>query len=261
MNKILSVVFIMLLLVLGGCATKYVCDDGSTVTDPLMCAAEEPEEDEEEEQEILIIEEEKEEPKAEEVKPVIKNIDKNVKDLFDKVREEDNFQYLYKAPKNAYTKKVYVMGDYIREVYEGDQYVGDDGRLSDNRYDTIYIDTSKRTAYRMCREEVCENTTLAKQVSYNEFYDGTFIGLIDSVVIAKDTDRSEMVEGRKTIVIDYKLENNQEGRMWIDQWYGIPMKLEYADSDGEKTSEEFSGYEPDSVTEGMVRMPAIAVIE
>ncbi len=260
MKKILFVLSIMLIIMLSGCATKYVCDDGSTVTDPTECKAEAEEEEEDDKQEVVMMDEEEEEEKEEEVKPVLKNIDPNVQALFDKVKAKNNFQYLYKAPKGEFSKKVYVRGKFIKEEYLGDQYV-DGGKLSDNRYDTIFFDTDRKTAYRMCLDkELCENTTLAKKLSYNEYYMGTMIGLIDSISVGKDTDRTEMVGGRKTIVIDYKLEDNQEGRMWIDQWYGTPMKLEYLGSDGKKTSEEFSEYEPDSVTEGMVKMPAVAVV-
>ena len=125
MNKAIFVLSMVLALMLSGCATQFVCDDGTTVTDPSMCPVEEVEE-EEEEQVVVIEEEEEEEPVAEEeVKPVTKAIDDDVQKLFDKVTKYNNYEYTYIAPKNEYVKEVKVMGDLIKEVFPTTRHEGD----------------------------------------------------------------------------------------------------------------------------------------
>jgi len=250
MRKTIFILGILLVLVFSGCAKQYVCSDGKTVSDPALCIVKEtpapitniPSEPKQE-----VVQQPVEQPK-----PVVKEIDVDIQKLFDKAKTMTNYEYDYTAPKNGFVARVSVLNNNLKILFtKGPQvYLG-------YKYDTVYFDTVKKSAVAMCTTlGDCENMTAAKQEDYNRVYVKTPLELIDEVVYAKLTGE-EMMDNRNSKVVDYKLSDGETGRMWIDIFYGVPLKRLFT-MDGEQVSATYFSFSKDSAKAVEVVVPAKA---
>lgn len=244
MRKTIFVTGIFVVLLLSGCATQFVCQDGRTVSNPSMCTAKTSEKTTEKPATNIP----SSQPQQQTQQPVTKEIDPEIQKLFDKAKNITNYEYDYTAPKNEFVGQVMVLGNNMKIVFtKGPQvYMG-------YKYDTVYFELAKKTAVAMCTTlGDCENMTAAKQEDYDRVYVGTIQDVIDQVIYAKETGE-EMLDNRNCKVVNYKLLNGETGRMWIEKWYGVPLKRLYTMEDQQVSATYFS-FSKDSVKEVEVKV-------
>ena len=253
MRKMILVLGLLMVFLLAGCAKQYVCSDGKTVSDPSMCVVE-------------VKEEPKPEPvnpinnlpvtpvvPVEEVKPVVKEIDVAIQKLFDKAKISTNYAYDYTAPKNLEVVKVYVL-DNDMKLFLGKR----PEMLGNFEYTDAFFENDKKSVVLMCLQVgSCDDTTAALKSDYDTLHVKTVMEVIDEVVYAKISG-DEMLNGKYAHVVDYKLLSGEEGTMWVDKWFGTPMKKTFT-KNGEKVSETYFNFDTGVVKESDVTVPGNAV--
>lgn len=238
---------------LSGCAKQFVCADNKIVSDPSLCVVEEKEESKPVANPINNLPVEKtitvEQPKA-----VEKEIDSAIQKLFDKAKKFTNYEYEYTAPKNVNIVKVSVMNNSMRlNVGKRPE------RINNFQYTDVFFEKDKKNAVLMCLQvEYCDNTKTALKADYDSLYIKTVMELIDEVTYAKVTG-DEMVNNKDAYVVNYKLLNGEEGRMWIDKWYGTPLKKSFTKND-EVITEAYSNFLTNVVKELYVKISSEAII-
>ena len=146
-------------------------------------------------------------------KPVISD---EVKQLFDKSSKVKSIYYKYKGPETAdFFHEFYIKGDKIK--YRP----GRDLKSLDNpeSYDVIYIDKALATAKSYCDAAYCTVKGKKTDLNYNNFYIRTPMDWMNGLEKA-DRIGEEVIDDRKTWKLD-----TERGQMWIDTFYGIPLKV------------------------------------
>lgn len=253
MKRIISLLIILFLIVLAGCAKQYVCPDGTTVLDPNMCKKEEPKTIEIiEEPKKPIVEEIEEIEEKEEPKVIVKEIDQEIQEFIDKVNAYDNYEFRYTPADSAYSMEVAVKGD--RLSYQFKDYTKQQD--IDEFYDIVVLDLTQKTAYQYCESKTkCSdaNREFTRQIDYEDRKIPTLQEVMDSLVITKIIG-DEMMMQRSSKKVEYTDTDGISGTMWIDKFFGTPLRKEYTVGDREKT-EIFDAFSKGGVTEGMVTVP------
>jgi hypothetical protein len=63
-----------------------------------------------------------------------------------------------------------------------------------------------------------------------------------------------MMYEKQSKVVEYTDTDGISGKMWIDSYFGVPMRKEFT-VDGNPETEIFYGFSKGGVTEGMVTVP------
>ena len=144
-----------------------------------------------------------------------------VKELMDKSKVKvNNIYYKYRGPETTSVGynliEFYVKGNKIkykpiRELKALDK---------PDSYDVIYIDRILKTAQTYCDDRACIYKGKKGDLNYNEAYILTIFDWIGGIKSATKVGE-EVIDDRST----WKIETN-EGFLWIDTFYGIPLKIE-----------------------------------
>ena len=143
-----------------------------------------------------------------------------VKDLLEKHKTKvSSIRYLYKGPEteNNY-HKFYIKGSNIK--YE--PYLAIKTLDRQDSYDTVFIDTSTKTAQSYCVAVYCKYGGLKGNLNYDDAYIDTIFDWLKVTQATKVGE--EVIDSRST----WKLQTNK-GIIWVDTFYGVPLK---ADADG-----------------------------
>ncbi len=153
-------------------------------------------------------------------------ISSDVKELLDKSKTKvKNIYYKYRGPE---TEKLgnnifdfYVKGTKVkylpyREIKALDK---------PESYNSVYIDTIAKTAQTYCDDRACIYKGKKGDLNYNDAYIQTIFDWINGLTKAVKVGE-EVIDDRNV----WKIDTNK-GTMWIDTFYGIPLKI---DSSGKK---------------------------
>ena len=145
-------------------------------------------------------------------------ISDEVKQLLDKSKTRvNNVYYKYKGPEtgNNYYD-FYVKGTKIKYLpYRAIQALD-----RTDSYNSIYIDSQAKTSQTYCDDRACIYKGKKGDLNYNEAYISTIFDWIGGIKSATKVGE-EVIDDRST----WKIETN-EGFLWIDTFYGIPLKIE-----------------------------------
>lgn len=221
-------------LFLWGCATTiYVCDDGSQVNDLTECpgqdtplADDEPSETTTKDPIVPATEPETvPEPEPEpdpEPEPVIRNIETDIQELFDEAKTAvKSYSYEFYGP-GPYDEilTISIKGNKQKLVYRVPiDYNG-------LEFDTIYLDSSSQTGEGYCEniyKGPCVNPNFKFGAAYIDFQHRLPMDWIDEVVRAEEVS-SEYIGNRNALKLDVTTESGA-GLMWIDDFYGMPVKV------------------------------------
>jgi hypothetical protein len=254
--RLITIFTIILLICLTGCATKYVCEDGKVVSDLSMCKKTQAAAPEQEpaqkpattptKQETII------EIPAETPTEIKKEIEPDVQALIDKTNTYDNYEFSYTQPKQEYSISVMINGK--RMKYRLKDHV-EQYQLKEF-YDTVVLNKEQETAYQYCASlSKCEedNRKFIRQVDYEKMKMVTLQDVMNSLVKAKIVGE-ELMYNKNSEVVEYTDTSGKTGKIWIDSYFGVPLKKEY-EIDGEKQSELFYGFSKGGITEDMVTAP------
>ena len=146
-----------------------------------------------------------------------KQISAEIKDLLSKSKTRvSSIYYKYRGPETGTDfDEFYIKGDKIkyrpaREIQSLDQ---------PNSFDTIFIDTTAKTAYSYCEAAYCK--VHGKKADLN--YDSAYIQTVFDWINVNQAEKigEEVIESRNT----WKLQTNK-GVVWVDVFYGVPLKAE-----------------------------------
>ena len=148
----------------------------------------------------------------------IKNIPKDIQDLMDKSKKNYvNVSYLYKGPENTNDfYEFYLKDDKIKYVPPRKLKSLD----TESSYNAVYVDKTKKTTELYCDDPQCKYKGKKEDLDYGYAYVMTPYDWIDGIDEASKISE-EVFEGRKT----WKLSTNK-GYVWIDTFYGLPIKIE-----------------------------------
>ncbi|MEK6938458.1 MAG: hypothetical protein AABX04_05415 [Nanoarchaeota archaeon] len=144
----------------------------------------------------------------------------------------DNYNYFYRSTyrnlNGLYIEeesyKVYVQGTNMKKVYLNTQYL--DKQIP---YTEVYLDNIKHTAYGVCPlAGVSCDEMKKKYVVLNYFEEVVKITPLDLVEkldrTAKSLSNDEVFDNREATLIVSKLPDGTLEKLWVDNFYGLPMK-------------------------------------
>ena len=229
MKKImlLSLCLIMVLAILVSCAETSVKEEPAPAEKP---ETEKP------------VEKVKEETTKEPVQVQQDIFDSKVKELLDKGRKVDNYQYLIdistRNKNGLYDGVNYQLYRKAEKVRKG---LLKTVLLDDGSYTDIYLDTNAKTAHGSCLEQgvTCKGQTKLLDLDYAALSDFvTPNQLIEEIPASAEEIGTGLVGKRKVLVIEYQ-EGDTIVQVSIDQFYGIPLKrIVFGFVDDEKTEFE-----------------------
>lgn len=145
-------------------------------------------------------------------------ISSDVKELLDKSKTRvKSIYYHYRGPETGSNfHEFYVNGDKIK--YK--PYLEIKSLDRPDSYDTIFIDKTAKTAQSYCTAAYCAYKGKKQDLNYADAYITTVFDWIGGLTQAKKVGE-EVIDSRNT----WKIETNN-GILWIDTFYGIPLKVE-----------------------------------
>ena len=157
-------------------------------------------------------------------KPVIlkKSIDPAVNALLNKSSKVNSYKYSYYGPPNdGFGVVFFVVKDKIKISMPKNT------KLSDNQYyDTIYLNIGKPEGTAYCEAADCLDAGRDLQIKFDEFYRPTPIDFVKTIMIARPVG-TELIDGRKVTLISFTDNLSNNGSMWLDNTYGVPLKVKF----------------------------------
>jgi len=193
-------------------------------------------------------------PKTEAAKPVpqestaiveqSKEVSPELKALLETAdRKLQSMAYLYAGPttQNRFLNTYLVKGKYIKvDLYEVDPYV------IDSYFDAVYLDTEAKTATGRCEDKKrcmstnVDNTKKIFNVSYDDYRIKTSYEWVKELTFAEIVG-PELMDGRGVTKVKYH-DARSSTEMWIDNTYGVPIKLVITYDDSTKETHQFKDY-------------------
>ena len=232
MKMYISALLIVLILLVG-CATKQQTEPNQQQTEPKEQQTEPKEQIPEPKEETPT---QTQPPKTEE--PTVK-IPNDIKEILEKGKTKlKSYSYNYKKPESDLTYSFSVKGNNIKitlpETNTEDK---------DKRYNTIYLDTQKKTAQAYCTGySDCEGKAgKVKDINYQESYIETPLDWVKKVTRANVIDERQ-VEGRKSVYLETNI-----GKITVESYYGFLYKIEEGNKVWEFTDTAFNGVKDSEV--------------
>ncbi len=202
MNKRLAISLIFLVFIVIACSSTPPQPIGTPVPP----------------KEAPIVEQPKLLPPVEQPKEIKKEISPEVEDLLSKhATKIKSIKYNYRGPQTVNNFfEFYVKGDKIKYLPKLEIKTLD----SENSYNTIYLDTTAKTAESYCVAAYCKFGGKKADLEYSDNYLFTPFDFLKVKSAAKLGE--EVIDDRTT----WKLSTDL-GTLWIDTFYGIPLKAEY----------------------------------
>ena len=145
----------------------------------------------------------------------------DVDELLSKYKTKvQSIYYKYRGPETGNSLYEFYVKDnrikYIpaREIQSLDQ---------EDSYDTIFIDKIGSTAQSYCLAAYCRYQGQKANLNFDKYYILTPFDWLSGITQAKKVGE-EVIDDRST----WKIETNK-GILWVDIFYGIPLKAEYGD--------------------------------
>lgn len=206
-------------LFITSCATAppvkyYVCSDGRQVLDPTQCAL--PPAQPEEPEAPPVFEEEPE--------PVKVILTDAAKVLFDKSAKVNSMQFYYvESPNTMPDNKYYMSRQKMRIELKTKAKFN-----ATTLYDTVYLDLVNKIGWGYCEENsgICPDRNKIYDIDYNKHIIITPFEWLDRITWADVTAKSKLIDNRNAVEVSFKIKDN-EGSMFVDSFFGIPMYVTY----------------------------------
>ncbi|MEK6900110.1 MAG: hypothetical protein AABX05_03220 [Nanoarchaeota archaeon] len=195
---------VVLSLLLVSCSAKYKCPDGSMASNPNLCKA--PAEVQEEQQPDLVV-----------------GISSEVRDILNKAVIVKSMNYNYKRVDKPLEN---IIPTWFKGIVVKRNLLVQTKVLQKNELDAVIFDTSSRTATGYCESrKYCQKVGNIGPVSFDEYYIKTPLDWAAEITSAEKISE-ERLFGRNI----WKLKVNGGMVMWVETYYGVPLKIE---KDGE----------------------------
>ncbi len=168
--------------------------------------------------------EEKQEPKPEvgfPPAPAVASLDSQVVELVEKAKKIESYTYLLdEADPKGFTVFVY-------KNKSKKKYLSPVKREGEIFYNEVYLDDTNKNAVAICRDGgvLCEGLgdkvfTLTYEAERN-LVDP--LNLVREVVLAEKVG-TEKIDNRATLIIKYLNKEGLTEKLWLDEFYGVPMR-------------------------------------
>ena len=154
--------------------------------------------------------------------------------------------YKYSPYGNQIANRIHVKGDQLRyDLHDTKR-----GEYN-NKYDSVFLDTTDKTAWLVCTDLSCENRNVAEEADYNEFIMETPMEMIEGVTYKGDILGTEICDTSKPCnKVEVTFADGESGKVWLGDFYGFPYKIE---KDG--TTYEFVSVVVNAVKDEDVTVP------
>lgn len=169
-------------------------------------------------------------------------------------RKLQSMRYLYAGPttQNRFLNTYLVKGKYIKvDLYEVDPYV------IDSYFDAVYLDTDAKTATGRCEDKKrcistnVDNTKKIFNASYDDYRIKTPYEWVKEISFAEIVG-PEVMDGRSVTKIKYH-DARSSTEMWVDNTYGVPIKLVITYDDSTKETQQFKDYQFNTLADADVK--------
>lgn len=152
----------------------------------------------------------------------MQGISPDVKELLDKSKTRvKNIYYRYRGPETGTNLfEFYVKDTKIKYLPARELKILD----KPESYNAVYIDSTAKTAQTYCDDRTCLYKGKKSDLNYNSAYIMTISDWAGSITSAQKVGE-EVIDDRSA----WKIETNK-GTMWVDTFYGIPLKIESGNS-------------------------------
>lgn len=181
-----------------------------------------------------------------------------LKQLLSKVGTEvKSYTYIYgEPPLNRLLDTYYVKGDKIKiKLYEQDPY------KIENYFDTVFLDTSEKTAKGYCLNKkrcilhAADNTKKVFDLNYEDYSRKTPVDWAKEIQTGEIKGKS-VYESRSTVQVETK-EGDKMVSYWLDERYGLPLKIVIAYDDGSEEIYLFRDMTINSLKDQDVNVPFV----
>ncbi|MBW2976533.1 hypothetical protein KY347_03755 [Candidatus Woesearchaeota archaeon] len=137
-------------------------------------------------------------------------------------KKVQGLSYSYKGPEtNNFLYEFYVKGDNVKYILNPSYKTVD---VDEDAYDAVYLDKKLKTAQAYCDSKKCIAKGKKADLDYNEANIMTPLDWLESIESAEKSGE-EQIESRNTWIV---ATNN--GKIWIESFYGVPLKAEFENS-------------------------------
>lgn len=161
-------------------------------------------------------------------KVVSEPISQEVQDFIDKASEISSFEFNTTLPNSNEEGRYYFRGRDIKIVLPKVRY-------TDNQpYDTIYLEKMYEKAFAYCSNVNCpEKDFTAEPLNYSNFIIKNprerLLMLNKAKVIGE-----EKLDRHITKIVEFTDVYGKKGRMWVQPYYGVPLKIEIEEDNGKE---------------------------
>jgi uncharacterized protein YcfL len=163
---------------------------------------------------------------VEEKKMVLqKSIDPAVATLLNKTKKVTSYKYAFYGPPNdAFGINFVINNEKIKIVLPKET------KFADGQYyDTVYMTVGSASGNAYCENPDCINKDQPLPVSFSDYYKPTPFDFVETIVVAKPAG-TEIVENRKATIISFVDNESKNGTMWLDNTFGLPVRVKFKDS-------------------------------
>lgn len=199
----LQIIFLIGILILVGCTQQYVCADGTVVSKPALCPR----------QEAPF------EPTATVISIPQQTLPAEIQNLLTKSNAVKTMKYdfkeVHKPLETAYTT-------WVGEEKVKRELPIIESPLHTNEIDVVIFDIVQKTALGYCESPTyCQRVGEIKTVDYDQYYENTPFDWLKLIVSAEKIGKETLFKREV-----WKLNVNNNVTMWIDTYYGMPLKVE-----------------------------------
>lgn len=165
--------------------------------------------------------------------------DQRVADLFERHKKTESYSFYYATSElwNLLRDQYFIKGSRIKiKLYEPNQW----NRRS--YFDTVYLDTTAKTAEAYCESrerERCTDNTKKSDVLYDDYTIRTPTDWLLSIPSNAQVIGGEQVEDRAAIVVDYPRADGATVRISVDKFSGTPIMVQVYQGDVENLIERY----------------------
>ncbi len=179
-------------LLLVACSTKYVCPDGSTVTDVNSC------------------------PQS---KAPAKALSAEIEDILSKSKNVESMSYDYKRVDKPLERPVHV---WIKKLMVKREFNVQTEVLNKNEKDVIIFNLADKTATVYCEsKKFCIKTGNVGAVDFNQYYVKTPLDWVDGVTSAEKKGEARLANRNVWI-----LQLDENVTLWVDTYFGVPLRVD-----------------------------------
>ena len=190
MKRIYVLMILIVVLVVTSCTAKFVCPDGSTVSQQELCPAVEKH----------------------------PQLSAEIQDFLLKSSKVDGMYYKYKRvdkPTEGVID-VWVKGKYVKQELNVQTQV-----LNKNQMDVIIFDTENRTAQAYCESKTyCIKTGNIGAVNFDQYYLKTPLDWVKELTAAEKISEA-IIENRNVWQL-----KTETGSLWVDTYFGVPLRVD-----------------------------------